>query len=222
MRQLLLNVLLRDDANFENFYAGSNQPILDYLKNPQENLIYLYAKPHAGLTHVLQALCKTSLSCLYVPLEKTAELSPEILDNLSNLDLIIIDDIENIAGQSDWENKIFNLYNLVSENKKRLMIAGHTLPQLLNIKLLDLKSRLQAMLLLTLESLSDDEKITAMQLRAHNRGLNLPDEVAQFLLNHSSRDMAKLFEVLVHLDRHSLEENRRLTIPFVKKVLYTD
>lgn len=221
MRQLLLNILLRDDANFENFYAGPNQPVLDYLKNPTENLIYLYAKPHAGLTHVLQALCKINQPCLYIPLEKISELSPEMLENLSNLDLIIIDDIENMAGFEHWEIKLFDLYNASVENQKKLIIASHVLPQQLPIKLLDLKSRLQAMLLLTLQELTDAEKMTALQRRAHHRGLTLPEDVAQFLLNRAPRDMVKLFEILGHLDKHSLEENRRLTIPFVKKVLYT-
>lgn len=218
MRQLLLNALLRDDATFENFYAGKNQPVLDYLKNPQENLIYLYSKSHAGLTHVLQALCRTHISCLYVP----SGLPPEILENLSQLDLIIIDDIENIITQPGWQAQLFNLYNQILENNKKLIIAGHVLPQNLDIQLLDLKSRLQAMLLLTLEELSDDEKIKALQSRAHHRGLYLSDEVAQFLIHREPRDMARLVEALAHLDKHSLEENRRLTIPFVKKVLYTE
>jgi DnaA family protein len=78
------------------------------------------------------------------------------------------------------------------------------------------------MLLLTLQELNDEEKIKALQLRAHLRGLHLSDEVAQYLLNHSPRDMSKLFEILAHLDKHSLEESRRLTIPFVKKILYTE
>ena len=218
MRQLLLNVLLRDDATFENFYAGKNQAVVDYLKNPQENLIYLYSKPHAGLTHILQALYRGHQSCLYI----YPALSPAILENLSQLDLIIIDDIENIADKPEWQEKLFNLYNQVMANNKKLIIAGHVLPQNLDIKLLDLKSRLQAMLLLTLQELNDGEKIKALQSRAHARGLHLSDDVAQFLLNRAPRDMAKLYEILGHLDKHSLEENRRLTIPFVKKILYTE
>ncbi len=113
MRQLLLNVFLRDDAVFENFYPGSNQAVLDYLKKPQEKLIYLYSKPHAGLTHILQALCKISPSCTYIPLEKISEFTPEILDGLANLELVIIDDIEKIAGYPEWEEQVFNLYNQI-------------------------------------------------------------------------------------------------------------
>jgi DnaA family protein len=222
MRQLLLNILLRDEATFDNFYAGRNQAVLDYLKNPAENFIYVYSKSHSGLTHILQALCKTQKSCLYIPFEQLSEFAPEMLDNLSELDLIIIDDIEKIAANAVWENKVFDLYNQLLQHHKKLMIGSHVLPQQLNLNLDDLKSRFQSMLLLTLEQLSDEEKIAALQWRAQHRGLQLSNEVAQFLIHRAPRDMAKLFEILRHLDKHSLQENRRLTIPFVKKVLYTE
>ncbi|MDX2164284.1 MAG: DnaA regulatory inactivator Hda [Gammaproteobacteria bacterium] len=222
MRQLLLNILLRDEATFDNFYAGRNQSVLDYLKNPAESFLYVYSKSHSGLTHILQALCKSQKSCLYIPFEQLSEFTPEILENLFELELIIIDDIEKIAGQYVWENKIFDLYNQLLQHQKKLIVSSHVLPQQLNINLNDLKSRLQSMLLLTLEELNDEEKIAALQKRAQHRGLQLSDEVAQFLIHRVPRDMAKLFEILRHLDRHSLEANRRLTIPFIKKVLYTE
>ena len=75
------------------------------------------------------------------------------------------------------------------------------------------------MLILKLEPLSDEEKLKALQLHAKNRGFNLSDDVGQFLLNHASRDMADLFDLLNKLDTISLTEKRRLTIPLVKKIL---
>ncbi len=219
MRQLLLQGLLRDEATFENFYAGLNQAVLDYLKNPVEHFIYLYSKPHSGLTHILQALCKSQKSCLYIPCDQLAEFTPEILDNLYELDLIIIDDIEKIAEQPIWENKVFDLYNQLLQHQKKFIIGSHQLPQTLGFLLQDLKSRVQAMLLLTLEELSDEEKIAALQKRAHHRGLQLSDEVAQFLIHRAPRDMAKLMDLVLRLDKVSLEEKRRVTIPLVKSLL---
>lgn len=219
MRQLLLNVFLRDEATFENFYAGRNQAVLSYLQNPLEPFIYLYAKSRTGLTHVLQALCKIHQSCLYIPFEQLSEFTPDILDNLSELDLIIIDDIEKISGQTVWENKIFNLYNQLLQHKKKLVVGGHVLPQHLPIQLHDLKSRLQSMLLLKVDALSDEEKMRALQWRAHHRGLQLSDEVAQFLIHHASRDMAELMDLVLRLDKLSLEKKKRLTVPLAKSLL---
>jgi len=58
-----------------------------------------------------------------------------------------------------------------------------------------------------------------LQLRAGHRGLDLPDETAQFLLNRSRRDMASLYKLLDTLDDEALRAQRRLTIPFVRDVI---
>jgi DnaA family protein len=216
MRQLILPVQLRDDATFANFYSAQNQASLQYLQGSQDNYIYLSGKSYCGLTHLLQALCHQKKRSLYVPLRNYTEFSPDILLDIAELDLIALDDIEAISGEKKWEEAIFHLFNQI---QKQLIISSHIIPLNLNIKLPDLKSRLQSMLLLTIESLSDEEKLKALQWRAEKRGFLLSTEVGNFLLNHTSRDMAHLFNILEKLDAISLEEKRKLTIPLVKKVL---
>jgi DnaA family protein len=83
----------------------------------------------------------------------------------------------------------------------------------------DLKSRLTSGATYQVHRLSDEQKINALQLRASKRGLQLTKTVGQFLLTRCSRDMPLLFSTLQKLDKASLAEKRRLTIPFVKKVL---
>jgi DnaA family protein len=72
---------------------------------------------------------------------------------------------------------------------------------------------------LTLQPLEEPEQIAALQLRAQLRGLELPDETAQFMLRRLPRDMAHLYDFLDQLDQASLIAQRRLTVPFVKEVL---
>ena len=67
--------------------------------------------------------------------------------------------------------------------------------------------------------LKDADKQAALQLRAKVRGLELSDDVAQFLILRLSRDTHVLFSKLGELDAASLAEQRKLTIPFVKKAL---
>ncbi len=227
MRQLILPIQLRDDAHFDNFYPGeNNKAVIEYLQDilknkdkNKDNLFFLSGKTHAGLTHVLQAICHAYHHSLYLPLKNHLEFSPNILENTAQLDLIVLDDIDAVSGDKFWEEAIFHLFNQIIQHQKQLIISSHILPNQLDIKLADLKSRLQSMLILKIESLSDQEKLKALQLRAKNRGFNLPDDVGQFLLNHASRDMADLFNFLDKLDQISLEEKRKLTIPLVKKIL---
>ena len=99
------------------------------------------------------------------------------------------------------------------------LLFSYAAPASLPLKLADLKSRLGAGITFHIQSLSDEEKLMALQLRARFRGMVLPAEVGQYLLRHFPRDMGKLFLLLDELDRASLAAQSRLTIPFVKTVL---
>ena len=53
-------------------------------------------------------------------------------------------------------------------------------------------------------------------------GLKLPEDVARYLLDRTSRHSGDLVETIARLDRASLAEKRRLTIPFVRDSLQLD
>ena len=88
-----------------------------------------------------------------------------------------------------------------------------------DIQLADLRSRLATGLIYQLETLDDTAKQQVLIVQAQARGLELPEEVAQYLLRHQSRDMRELIQLLQQLDKASMIEKRRLTIPFVRQVL---
>ena len=70
-----------------------------------------------------------------------------------------------------------------------------------------------------IHALDERERVLALQLRSRHRGLDLPDDTAQYLLRRSRRDMASLYELLDRLDKEALRAKRRLTIPFVRGVV---
>ena len=217
MRQLILPVFLSPAATFENFYAGPNQHIVKYLHAPQEKFIFLTG---VGKSHLLQAICQQKTTSLYLPFKQKSEFSPLILENLTQLDVVALDDIELIAGDTDWEQAIFYLYNQqYHQNKTLFIFSGAHSPRQMDFCLPDLTSRLQAVLQLNLQSLSDKDKQAALQQRAQQQGFLLSDKVAHYLLAHTDRDLTALFACLEKLDKLSLQEKRNLTIPFVKEVL---
>jgi DnaA family protein len=67
--------------------------------------------------------------------------------------------------------------------------------------------------------MTDEQKITALQQRANQRGMELNDEVGRYLITRFSREMPNLISLLDTLDRVSLAEQRRLTIPLVKRAI---
>jgi DnaA family protein len=67
-----------------------------------------------------------------------------------------------------------------------------------------------------LKPLADDDKLAAMQLRARNRGLDLPPDAARYILHRYPRDLHSLFALLERIDAASLASQRRVTIPFLR------
>ena len=221
-QQLTLGINLRDDATFENYFAGQNEQVIHNLQKQEEPYVFLFGENGTGKSHLLQAAChKTGIKGLpvvYLPLAE-AGLMPAMLDGLENMSLIALDDIQEVIGDDGWELALFNLYNRVREKGVNLLISSADPLASLNIKLADLKSRLTWGPIFKLTALSDQEKQLALQQRAKNRGLDLADDVVTYLLKHSPRDMNSLFVLFEKLDQASMIEKRKLTIPFIKDYL---
>jgi DnaA family protein len=228
--QLPLDITLRDSATFENFIASRNEQIIDALQKfaraQGEAFVYLAGKPGTGRTHLLQAVCHGSgehgLCAAYLPLEQHQHYAPEMLEGWENFQIICLDDIDAVAGKMDWEQALFHLFNRVRESGGHLVVTAAMMPSQLPCVLPDLQSRLGWGLALNVTELQDDDKIVALQKRAAERGLELPQDVANYLLRRCPRDMATLLAMLRELDTQSLAAQRRLTIPFVRELLPTE
>jgi len=221
-QQLTLNIQLRDDATFENYFSGSNEPVVHNIKSQTEPYVFLFGDTGTGKSHLLQAAClqagKNTLPVVYLPLNDPG-LMPEMLEGLEEMSLIALDDIQTVIGDEGWERALFNLYNRVREKGATMLVSSTEPLASLNIKLADLKSRLSWGPIFQLGALSDAEKQLALQQRAKNRGLDLTDDVVTYLLKRSPRDMNSLFDLFEKLDKASLVEKRKLTIPFIKSYL---
>ncbi len=221
-RQLTLAINLHDDATFDNYFSGENEQVVYNLQRQEEPYVFLFGTNGAGKSHLLQAACHQSsnkgLPVVYLPLAEES-LMPAMLDGLEGMSLIALDDIQKVIGDEDWEHALFNLYNRVREKGVNMLVSSTEPLSSLNIKLADLKSRLSWGPTFKLTALTDKEKQYALQQRAKNRGLDLTDDVVAYLLKRSPRDMNSLFALFEKLDKASMVEKRKLTIPFIKGYL---
>lgn len=226
-QQLALGLSLKEELTFANFLTGSNQEILAALKKVAVEttpaFIYLCHSGALGASHLLQATCHAAhhagQSAAYLPLADWVQLNSEMLQGFEMMSVVCLDDLQVIAGKPQWEEAVFHLYNRIQERGGRLVVAANDIPKNLRLGLPDLVSRLTFGVLYQMHPLTDDEKIQALKLRAEGRGITLADEVARYILTHCPRHMGTLFAALDALDKASLAEQRRLTIPFVKAVL---
>lgn len=230
-QQLSLCVSLNDDATFDNFYAPEATPnaqvrsaVRSQIELANEPFIYLWGTSGCGLTHLLQAACHQAQtlgkSFQYFPLRDLIGYVPEeLFAGLEALDFVCLDGVDLVIQRADWELALFSLYNRMRDAGKSLLVAAVLGPRELPVNLPDLASRLQWGVTFHVHSLDDQEKQQALQLRARARGLELSDEVANFIIQRLPRDMNELFWQLNRLDHASLAEQRKLTIPFIKKIL---
>jgi DnaA family protein len=230
--QLALNLRLRDASSFENYFVARNREAVECLQRAVQRLgsaplapaswLFLWGEPGTGKTHLLEAACRAAQeqgqSPLYVPLADKADITPALLEDIEQVPLVCVDDVDAIAGDAAWEAALFALYERLRAHDGMLVLAARTGPVAIGLKLADLATRLAAGLVYQLQPLSDAEKIAALRLRAQRRGLQMTEEVANYLLTRFPRDMHSLFALLDRLDTATLAAQRRLTIPFLRSL----
>lgn len=225
--QLALSFGMRDDTTLENFYPLRNEPVVRQLEllaaGDGEPYLFLWGDNGAGCSHLLQASCHRAgalgRSAFYLPLDQLLGHGPSVLEGLESLDLVCIDQLQLAVGSPEWEEPLFHLFNRLRDAGCSLLIAADRPPRQLFLKLPDLASRLSWGLVFRIWALDDDGKCEALKARAQQRGIDLADDVAQFIMHRSPRQTGELFALLNQLDRASLAAQRRITIPFVKEVM---
>lgn len=225
--QLPLSLRLAEHTDFASFWPGSNAPLVNRLQQmaagQADAVIYLWSASGYGRTHLLQATVRAAVAqgrpAVYLPLQDLQTFGPAVLDGHATNGLIALDDVSVIAGMPDWQHALFALCNQINADGGNLVCAALDTPNSVGITLPDLVTRLSAGPVFRLQALSDDDKLALLRLRAERRGMELPEEVARYLLTRTERALTELLLLLDQLDVASLAAQRRLTIPFVKEAL---
>ncbi len=227
--QLTLGLFNPPHADFADFLGEGN-------RQPRQSLeawsvgrapwcIGLWGVPGTGKSHLLQSAVRRvheqGRRAMYLPLRELLAHGPTMLDGLHQIDALALDDIEAVAGDSVWEEALFNLYNRCSTAHGRLLFAGRKTPGAIGFMLPDLQSRLTAALIFQLDELNDADKLRVLQAIARTRGIELSEQVTSFLIRRLPRQLHDLIAALDLLDQASLQAGRPLTVPFVREVLRT-
>lgn len=230
--QLTFNLRLKDGSSFSNFLAGPNRELLEQLRtavvtaatqsSAKGTILYLWGPQGSGKSHLLLAACRLAqelgLAPVYVPLADVVELSPSLLEDVEAASLVCLDDVERTARLPEWEAALFTLAERLLAASGMLVIGACAPPDRIGLRLPDLISRLAWGATYAMQPLSDTEKLEAVQLRAHHRGFDMPEDVARYILNRYPRDLRSLFDLLERIDQASLAEQRRVTIPFLREL----
>lgn len=225
-RQLSLPIERTREPTLEEYHQGPNAEAVAAVAasavGQGETFLFLAGGPGTGKTHLLLAACRAASesgrATHYVPLGHP-NLKPALLDDLERLDLVAVDDLDRIAGDSDWEQAIFSLFNRMREHGRTLLAAAMASPADLTLGLPDLVSRLQWGPLYRLLPLTEPECETLLVETAGRRGLRLGPEVVRYVMTRHARDPAALVELVTRLDTASLQEQRRPSIQMVRQLM---
>ena len=226
MQQIPLDLALNAPHSLDGFIGGENlllrALITQLALGRGEAQLFIHGAENSGKTHLAQAACfyagQQGRSAAYVAVKK----NPTHLDHmdLSQIDLLVLDDVDALAGDDQGEFLLFDLINRLREQETPLLMTASLPPAACGFRLPDLLSRLGWGITMLIQAPNEAEKIELLRRKAQERGFDLPFESAVYLLQRSPRDLGSLIRIIQDLDHASLSAQRKLTIPFVRSVLF--
>ncbi len=211
MQQLLLNIRPASQPELARFVAGRNVELMAQLQamldgTAAERMVYLWGAPGSGKSYLLAAWANACQARGIAVDFSGQQAAPAV----------IADQVES-WGEAQ-QHAAFAAFNRVREAGGLWLAAGSVAPAELPL-MPELQTRLGWGLVFQLHSLDDAEKRAALSHHAETLGFRLEPQVADYLLNHTARDMQTLLRVLEALDRFSLETRRPITLPLLRQLL---
>ncbi len=227
MAQLPLPLSFDKRFSLDNYIAPNAGYLREQLRGlfdaTGESLIGLCGSADSGKTHLLNACAHYARDCdLSYHLFDAAQLVNATADGFNELpadSLVGVDNLDLLAGHRAWEQQFFQLINRVRAGELRFIFSLSRPPRDIGFRLPDLKSRLMWGLLITLHSPDDGQLEDILKTRASLLGLDLPQDVVNYLLSHFSRKLSDQIQLLHRLDHAAMSQQRRLTIPFIRENL---
>ena len=198
------------------------------------NPLYIYGASGLGKTHIVQAIGHEvrqrhpELYVLYVSMNKfqaqyqTATKNGEIPDFIhfyQMIDVLIIDDIQELTGKTGTQNAFFNIFNHLQLAGKQLILTSDKPP----VELKDIEQRLLTRFKWGLSAQIDTPdyptKLKIIRSKAEQMGINLSEEVVNYLSDSISANIREIEGALVSLKANSQYLNRRISTSLAKDVL---
>jgi len=137
---------------------------------------------------------------------------------LSNLDLLLFDDIHHLANREKTQEEFLSIFNTLYSQKKQLVITGDSAPNKLRNINSELKSRLGWGLLADIFDPDQNLKISIIQKKAAEDDLNLAEDVV-FFLSNSSSDIKNLLKNMIRVQTFASLNDGPVSISMVKALM---
>lgn len=224
---------------FENYVVGSSNSLAynaarTISKKPSDefNPLYIYGPSGIGKTHLLYATANEILknypekTVLYVKGEEfvsslVGSLKEGTMDlfrnKYRNADVLLVDDIQVIAGKRTTQEEFFYTFDALYERHKQIILSSDCAPSEIAILVDRLKGRFSMGLVTDIQLPDFELRLAILRKKAENVGLNLSDEILEYLADKLHSNIREIEGVIKKLSALSFLTGVKITLETVKQ-----
>jgi len=235
------DINLNRKYTFDEFVAGSSNQFafaaaMAVANNPATtyNPLFIYGGVGLGKTHLINAIGNAILKkspamrvCYYTSEKFTNELINSIRYNrmdefhkkFRSMDILLIDDIQFIAGKERTQEEFFHTFNTLHDGGKQIVVTSDKFPK--DIPNLEgrLRSRFEWGLIADIQPPEMETKIAIIEKKAQENNLDLPHNVANYIASHAESNIRELEGFLIRIGAFSSLTGREIDLDLVREVL---
>ncbi|WP_305045493.1 chromosomal replication initiator protein DnaA [Geoalkalibacter sp.] len=208
--------------------AVANNPATTY------NPLFIYGGVGLGKTHLINAIGNAILSrnpemrvCYYASEKFMNELinslryarMDEFRNKFRSMDVLLIDDVQFIAGKERTQEEFFHTFNALYEAHKQIVVTSDKFPKEIPGLEERLRSRFEWGLIADIQAPDVETKQAILKMKADKNGINLPEDVAYFLSNSITSNVRELEGFLIRLGAYASLTSTPLTLDMAREVL---
>lgn len=226
---------------FDEFVTGSSNQFayaasMAVANNPATtyNPLFIYGGVGLGKTHLVNAIGNEILKknpqtsiCYYTSEKFMNELinslrynkMDEFRKKFRSMDVLLIDDIQFIAGKERTQEEFFHTFNSLYESHKQIVVTSDKFPKEIPGLEERLRSRFEWGLIADIQSPDVETKQAILKMKAEQNGIDLPEDVALFLANSVSSNVRELEGYLIRIGAFASLTSTPISLEMAKNIL---